>query len=153
MKMTRSQACLVLVMMSQKEKKRRIGLTVYVKVTRRSVFLSCWTALLSVGVEAKTRWRTFSATAYSVDGQTASGNQTREGRTVAADPKVLPLGTRIQISGAGPYSGTYVVHDSGPTISGREVDIFLESQAEAKRFGRKKVRVRILELPKEPADR
>jgi 3D (Asp-Asp-Asp) domain-containing protein len=124
---------------------------VYLKVTRRSLFLSGWTVLLRIGAEAKTRWQTFTATAYAVDGQTASGKQTIEGRTVAADPKVLPLGTRIQISGAGPYSGTYVVHDTGRAISGREVDIFLDSPAEAKRFGKKKVRVRILELTKEPA--
>jgi 3D (Asp-Asp-Asp) domain-containing protein len=46
------------------------------------------------------RWMSFKATAYSVDGETASGAQTREGRTVAADPEVLPAGTRIEIAGA-----------------------------------------------------
>lgn len=94
---------------------------------------------------------TFNATAYSVDGQTTSGKQTREGRTVAADSAVLPIGTKIQVDGAGPYSGVYVVHDTGRKINGREIDIFLENNAEAKRFGKKKVRVRILEMPKEAA--
>ena len=91
------------------------------------------------------KWRTFSATAYSVRGQTASGKQTREGRTVAADPAVLPIGTRIQVRGAGPYSGTYVVHDSGRKIDGREIDIFIADAGEAKRFGKKQVQVRVLE--------
>jgi 3D (Asp-Asp-Asp) domain-containing protein len=108
------------------------------------VWLLC-SALLSPA--ATKGWQTFTATAYSVEGETASGKQTREGRTVAADPDILPVGTRIQIAGAGPYSGEYVVHDTGPKIRGREVDIFIDNPAEAKRFGKKKVRVRILKQP------
>ena len=93
------------------------------------------------------RWMKFTATAYSVEGETKSGKQTREGRTVAADPRVLPVGTRIEIADAGPYSGGYTVQDSGPKIKGREVDIFIDNPAEAKKFGKKSVRVRILKKP------
>jgi 3D (Asp-Asp-Asp) domain-containing protein len=46
----------------------------------------------------------FEATAYCITGTTASGMQTRPG-IVAADPAVLPLGSRIRVDGAGPYSG------------------------------------------------
>jgi 3D (Asp-Asp-Asp) domain-containing protein len=88
-------------------------------------------------------WQTFEATAYSVEGTTKSGKQTVEGRTVAADPKILPVGTRIEVADAGPYSGEYVVHDTGPEIRGREIDIFIDAPAEAKQFGRKQVRVRV----------
>lgn len=103
------------------------------------------TALLLCGpVFAKSGWLRFTATAYSVEGETASGKQTIEGRTVAADPSVLPLGTKIQVAGAGPYSGIYVVHDSGRKINGREIDIFIDNPREAKRFGKKPVRVRVL---------
>jgi 3D (Asp-Asp-Asp) domain-containing protein len=87
------------------------------------------------------------ASAYSAEGETASGKQTREGKTVAADPSVLPLGTRIEIRDAGPYSGTYVVHDSGRKINGREIDIFIDNPAEAKKFGKKPVRVKVLSKP------
>ena len=59
-------------------------------------------------------WQTFTATAYSAEGQTASGAITREGRTVAADPSVLPAGTRIEVADAGAYSGSYIVQDTGP---------------------------------------
>lgn len=93
------------------------------------------------------QWMKFEATAYSVEGQTASGKMTIEGRTVAADPRVLPAGTRIQIDGAGPYSGFYTVHDEGPEIRGREVDIFIDDPLEAKKFGRQSVRVRIVSKP------
>jgi 3D (Asp-Asp-Asp) domain-containing protein len=85
----------------------------------------------------------FEATAYSIEGKTASGAQTREG-ICAADPDVLPLGSRIRVHEAGAYSGEYVVSDTGRTIKGREIDIYLASDAEAKRFGRKQVRVEIL---------
>jgi 3D (Asp-Asp-Asp) domain-containing protein len=63
---------------------------------------------------------------------------------VAADPTVLPLGTRIRVSGAGPYDGIYVVTDTGSKVTGRTIDLYLRSHAEAKRFGRKNVTVRIL---------
>jgi 3D (Asp-Asp-Asp) domain-containing protein len=36
------------------------------------------------------------------------------------------------------------VHDTGPKVKGNEIDIFVENPAEAKKFGRKKVRVRVL---------
>jgi 3D (Asp-Asp-Asp) domain-containing protein len=95
----------------------------------------------------KNGWQRFVATAYSTEGETASGKQTREGRTVAADPAILPVGTRIQVEGAGPYSGEYVVHDTGPKIKGREIDVFIDDPGEAKRFGRKAVRIRVLTAP------
>jgi 3D (Asp-Asp-Asp) domain-containing protein len=86
----------------------------------------------------------FEATAYSVEGQTASGAQTRGG-IVAADPKVLPIGSRIRVSGAGHYDGEYTVKDTGREIKGREIDIYIANDGEAKRFGRKNVTVEVLE--------
>jgi 3D (Asp-Asp-Asp) domain-containing protein len=50
------------------------------------------------------------------------------------------------VEGAGPYSGEYVVDDTGPKIKGREIDIFIDDPGEAKRFGRKAVRIRVLTL-------
>lgn len=90
-----------------------------------------------------TEVQTFSATAYSIEGKTASGVQTRKG-IVAADPKILPLGSHIRVSDAGAYDGVYVVHDTGPAIKGREIDIYMPSDAEAKRFGRRAVKVEVL---------
>jgi rare lipoprotein A len=86
----------------------------------------------------------FEATAYSVTGTTASGMQTHRG-AVAADPAVLPLGSRIRVDGAGAYSGVYMVTDSGLGVKGLEIDIFIPDGAEAKRFGRRRVHVEILE--------
>ncbi len=83
----------------------------------------------------------FVATAYCLQGRTASGSNVRRG-IVAADPRVLPLGTRIKMT-AGSYTGSYVVADTGGGIKGRRLDVWVGSCSEAKRFGRKSVSVNI----------
>ena len=85
----------------------------------------------------------FEATAYSIEGKTADGTHAREG-VVAADPKFLPLGTRIRVQGAGQYDGEYVVRDTGRTVKGREIDVYLANDREAKVFGRKSVQVEVV---------
>ena len=87
----------------------------------------------------------YSATAYSTRGETASGEETHR-HTVAADPALLPLGSRIRISQAGRYSGDYEVADTGQKIKGRKIDIFIPNTAEAKQFGKRNVRVKVLHL-------
>jgi 3D (Asp-Asp-Asp) domain-containing protein len=95
------------------------------------------------GAHERAERMAFEATAYSQEGKTASGTPSRQG-IVAADPKVLPFGTRIRVSDAGQYSGEYVVRDTGRTIKGREIDVYLANDGEAKRFGRKTVQVEVL---------
>jgi rare lipoprotein A len=86
------------------------------------------------------------ATAYPPDGRpTASGTVPHRG-IVAADPAVLPLGSVIRVTGAGVYNGVYTVTDTGGKISGRHIDIYMRTAAEARRFGKKMVVVRVLEL-------
>ena len=85
----------------------------------------------------------FEATASSVPGETAKGTATHDGM-VAADTAVLPLGSVISVSGAGPYSGRYVVTDTGSKVIGRHIDVYMPSTAEAKEFGKKTVVVRVL---------
>ena len=86
--------------------------------------------------------QTFRATAYCLQGRTANGGSVRRG-IVAADPRVLPLGTRINIS-AGSYSGTYTVADTGGAIKGRILDIWVPNCSEAARFGRKSIKVSVV---------
>lgn len=89
------------------------------------------------------RTETYRATAYALEGKTASGTVARIG-IVAADPAVLPLGSRIRVTSAGSYSGEYVVEDTGPKVRGRTIDIRVATVAEAIRFGRRKVQVEVL---------
>jgi 3D (Asp-Asp-Asp) domain-containing protein len=87
--------------------------------------------------------RYFIATAYSVEGTRASGKWSHPG-TVAADRTVLPLNSRIRIYGAGRYSGDYTVEDTGGKVDGHHIDVYMPSQAEAKKFGRQRVKVVVL---------
>jgi 3D (Asp-Asp-Asp) domain-containing protein len=84
----------------------------------------------------------FHATAYCLKGRTATGEAVRQG-FVAADPKVLPLGTMVHIQ-AGRYSGVYKVADTGGAIKGNRIDIYVPSYQEAKIFGRQKIKVKVL---------
>ena len=113
--------------------------------TLLSVVLLC---LVSIsGAEAVRRhrpYRPFKATAYATHGVTKSGDITKVG-VVAADPRVLPLGTKIHVTGAGPYSGVYVVKDTGSKVKGRHIDLYMPRLAAAKEFGAKVVMVTVLE--------
>lgn len=94
---------------------------------------------ININNEKNKSGRAFSATAYCLKGRTASGSNVRRG-IVAADPRVLPLGTRISLN-AGAYTGSYVVADTGGAIKGKKLDIWISSCSEARRFGRRTVMV------------
>ena len=86
------------------------------------------------------------ATAYCTEGETASGVLTRRG-IVAADPRVIPLGSRIRVDGLGRrHSRTYDVEDTGRLVKGREIDIFMADCDAAKEFGRQTAQVRVLRV-------
>ena len=82
----------------------------------------------------------FESTAYTHTGyRTATGAAPRRG-IVAVDPRVIPMGTRLYIEGYG-YG---IAADTGGAIKGRMVDVFFETRAEAIKWGRRSVTVRIL---------
>lgn len=85
------------------------------------------------------------ATAYSLRGKTASGRMVSRG-LIAADPRVLPLGSRVRLDHPG-YSGEYLVADTGGMIKGRRVDIWIPTSREAMRFGRRTVKLTVLSYP------
>jgi 3D (Asp-Asp-Asp) domain-containing protein len=93
--------------------------------------------------------QTYSATAYSLRGRTASGQYVTRG-LIAADPRVLPLGTRVRLE-AGQWSGEYLVADTGGAIRGRKIDIWTPSTREAMQFGRRPVKLTVLSYPKRSA--
>jgi len=82
-------------------------------------------------------------TAYCTGRITAAGTRVTKG-VVAADLRVLPLGTVIMLTGVdGRYNGTYTVMDTGPRVRGHRLDLYLRDCAEAVRFGRRSGRVSI----------
>ena len=88
-------------------------------------------------------------------GITASGIRAKTNRTVAVDPKVIPLGTYLYIEFPEEYSdrnGIYVAEDTGSAIKGNKIDIFLGEDKpgentinkECFKFGKQQVKVFIL---------
>lgn len=102
---------------------------------------------------------TMSATAYDLSvescgktpdhpqyGITYSGTRARPG-VVAVDPRVIPLGSKLYVEylhGPKDY-GFASAEDTGGAIKGNKIDLFMEESKDAKRFGRRKVRVYILD--------
>lgn len=83
---------------------------------------------------------TFVATAYSLRGRTASGELVRKG-IIAADPRILPLGTKVHIEGM----GEFVVKDTGGAIKGMRIDIWIPSTKDALKFGRRQVKLKVID--------
>lgn len=85
------------------------------------------------------------ATAYlptDGDGQciTATGIRARHG-VVAVDPNVIPLGSQVYIPGY----GVAIAADTGGAINGHRIDLCMESYHDAMQFGRRSVKVYVLE--------
>lgn len=89
---------------------------------------------------------TLEATAYSAGGKTATGTLAGEG-TVAVDPDVIPLGSKLYIVAEDGSSWAYgyaVAEDTGGAIQGDRIDLFYESESDCRNFGRKMVKVYLL---------
>lgn len=84
----------------------------------------------------------YTATAYAFRGRTATGQKVAKG-IIAADPRVLPMGTRVRLD-AGTWSGEYTVADTGGAIRGRRIDVWVPTTREAFSFGRRKVKLTVL---------
>lgn len=75
-----------------------------------------------------------------VGAKTYSGTKTRWG-VVAVDPKVIPIGSLIQIEG---YDGIFVAEDVGSAIKGEAVDIWLPDTSAAKTYGTQYRKITVL---------
>jgi 3D (Asp-Asp-Asp) domain-containing protein len=72
-------------------------------------------------------------------GQTSSGTMAKRG-TLAADPRVFKVGTKLKIPGY----GTGTVEDIGGAIKGRHIDLWFPSHEEAKRWGKRYLKIEVL---------
>ncbi|WP_335547789.1 ubiquitin-like domain-containing protein [Neobacillus drentensis] len=89
------------------------------------------------------------ATAYTAycngcSGRTATGLNLRANpnmKVIAVDPRVIPLGSKVYVEGYG-YA---VAADTGGAIKGYIIDLFMPSNKDCYRWGRKKVKIKILE--------
>lgn len=65
--------------------------------------------------------------------------------TVAVDPNVIPLGSKVYVSGY----GVAIAADTGGAIKGNIIDVFLNSYEECMNWGRREVTVQLLAYPGE----
>ncbi|EIT85764.1 peptidoglycan binding domain-containing protein [Fictibacillus macauensis ZFHKF-1] len=91
---------------------------------------------------------TVEATAYSANcsgcsGVTADGTNLRSGnpKVIAVDPRVIPMGTKVYVEGYG-YARAA---DTGGAIKGNRIDVFIPSEQQASDWGRKNVKITILD--------
>ena len=105
--------------------------------------------LASRGAFTSRRVLNMRATAYdpgprscgkSADGRTCTGMRAGYG-VVAVDPRVIRLGTRLYVEGYG-YA---IAGDRGSAIKGHRIDLGFNTYYSAKKFGRKNVKVHIIE--------
>lgn len=79
------------------------------------------------------------------DGITASGTQATQGRTVAANPQLLPYGSEILVRFEDGAEETYTVEDTGSALKGSHIDIFMDSHEAALSEGVKTAEVFLIE--------
>lgn len=79
-------------------------------------------------------------------GRTATGMKPQRG-VVAVDPKVIPLGTKLYIESLDNTKdyGFAVAGDTGGAIKGNRIDLFHNTRQECYNFGRRNVKVYILD--------
>lgn len=63
---------------------------------------------------------------------TAMGTPVTPWYTIAVDPRVIPLGSKLRIEG---YNGIFVAQDTGSAIRGSILDLAVGSKSEANRLG------------------
>ncbi len=107
------------------QKVNKEGVTFGVKQVLNNVTLTAYDAgLNSTGKEE----------GHPQYGITFTGTTVEQGRTVAVDPKVIPLGWWIYIEGV----GLRRAEDIGSAIKGKKVDVYMDSEDQANIFGRKR---------------
>jgi uncharacterized protein YabE (DUF348 family) len=101
------------------------GVTFKAKKILKNVTLTAYTAgVASTGKSKK----------HPQYGITASGSRVTEGRTIAVDPRVIPIGWWVFIEGI----GFRRAEDTGGAVKGSKIDVYYESESTANKFGRKK---------------
>jgi len=97
----------------------------YAIVTRRPAALA-----LPISAQSERPLGTFTVTCYDLTGPTASGSMAGP-QSVAVDPSVIPLGTRIYIQGVGERTAD----DTGGAITGYRLDIWEPTWGQCANWG------------------
>ncbi|WP_454870859.1 LysM peptidoglycan-binding domain-containing protein [Priestia megaterium] len=98
--------------------------------------------------QANGKSMTVEATAYTANcagcsGTTATGVDLKANpnqKVIAVDPSVIPLGSKVYVEGY----GEAVAADTGGAIKGNRIDVFVPSEGDAQQFGRKSVKITVM---------
>ncbi len=98
--------------------------------------------------QASGKSMTVEATAYTANcagcsGTTATGVDLKANpnqKVIAVDPSVIPLGSKVYVEGY----GEAVAADTGGAIKGSRIDVFVPSESDAQQFGRKSVKITVM---------
>ena len=85
----------------------------------------------------------YTASCANCSGITATGINLKANpnqKVISVDPNVIPLGSRVWVEGY----GEAIAGDTGGAVKGNKIDIFIPSKQEALNWGRKTVKVKIL---------
>ena len=85
----------------------------------------------------------YTANCSGCSGTTATGvnlHANPNSKVIAVDPRVIPLGTKVHVEGYG-YA---IAADTGGAIKGNKIDVFFPSKQMHMNWGRKKVKIKIL---------
>lgn len=90
---------------------------------------------------------TVNASAYTLfkgsTGITATGINLKKNpnqKVISVDPKIIKLGSKVYVPGYG-YA---IAGDTGGAIKGKKIDVFMSSQKTALQWGRKNVKIQIM---------
>jgi 3D (Asp-Asp-Asp) domain-containing protein len=89
------------------------------------------TTLTAYTAGAESTGKTEDHPAYGI---TFSGIKAEEGRTIAVDPSVIPLGSQVYIDGV----GIRTAEDTGSAVRGARIDVFMDDLGQAVQFGVKR---------------
>lgn len=79
------------------------------------------------------------------DGVTSTGTTALQGRTIAVDPEVIPLGSTVLIYYDGELVGIYQAEDTGGDIKGKVIDLYHDTHEAAKEWGKKQCTVIVID--------
>lgn len=92
------------------------------------------------------KWVDQTATGFNL-----KGHSLESARCIAVDPKVIPLGSKVELSFDEDYkhlNGVYIARDTGGAIKGKKIDLFMGdgvAKQDVINFGRRKVNVKLIE--------
>lgn len=97
-----------------------------------------------VGKEITVTATAYTASCEGCSGVTSTGidlNANPDQKVISVDPNVIPLGSKVYVEGY----GNAIAGDTGGSIKGNKIDVFIPTKEEAIKFGRQTLTVRILD--------